>query len=80
MCTAATVIIIMDDIKVTDMKILCCRPACHVIKALCDTLNLVVCSQKKRAEALTSTHVDRLFSSLIVPSDPSFAKLVEVSE
>ncbi len=34
MCTAAAVIIIVDDIKVTDMETLCRRPACHVIKAL----------------------------------------------
>ena len=27
------------------------------LNALCDTLDLRVCSQKKRAEALTSTHV-----------------------
>ena len=35
---------------------------------------------KKWAEALTSTHVDCLFSGLVVPSDPPFPELVEVSE
>jgi hypothetical protein len=33
---------------------------------------------KKRAEGLPSTHVDRLFSSFVVPPDPPSTECVEV--